>query len=213
MENNGGFQFQNSTNLSELINSGDYIGNYFTNTGKFYNYMVTALTMDFLNVDSTDHDALLHLEGPFLITNDMLNIDSITGTTDGNICVGNLSTNAGLFLGNFDFCDQTGSVPDVNTGTIDAGITYCTKSCEVGVPETVDTGTPVLFPNPFSTHLKINSQGYENFSLFDAAGRMIVHVDITQSETIISTESLKEGVYYYSLTNKNSEVRGKVIKN
>jgi hypothetical protein len=130
----------NANGFSNLTTANTYIGN------NFYNYGNIPFV-----------DPFYYNFGDMQIAGSLYNLGAsiIIGNSDGIITVADSSINTGTFTGYsgtyFTFCDLTppATAPfvDVNTGTIDPNINWCTA---VGLNNYTSNNEVSVFPNPNS---------------------------------------------------------------
>ncbi len=111
---------------------------------------------------------------------------------------------------------QAGQVFDASMVN-DTSITY-QSNCELcpatGAAETMRQAEILVFPNPFSTELKVNvADGIPSeFKLFDLNGRKVLQQSLEDS-VLIKTQHLRAGVFFYEIRNINGTVgKGKLVK-
>lgn len=194
----------------------------FLNSGTLHNTANNPFLVanDFMNEDSTYHDAVFINDGFVHIGNNFTNGDSLKGT-EGSFCIAVYSANLGVIDGSVDICDLTPMAGppyiDVNMGTIGANVTSCTHSCNVGIDENSNTSTLVdVFPNPYSsaTTFTINTASPENSTLtiYDLTGNAIIHKSFGNEGKIIVNKELPAGIYFYRISNSRGEVySGKLV--
>jgi hypothetical protein len=219
---------KNSGNISfhDFANSGIYL-NYgimtgvadATNIGYLYIDTIGQLLVhnDFSNVDTTNHEAYIFLEGLLHVGNNFYNRDTIFGEK-GNICVVHTSANYGTMQGNFDFCglNSAGGHVDLNNGYISPAITYCTKSCAASAPSVQEKMVSLsVYPNPSNSvfNFEFDSQ-VENalFILTDITGRKLISESgINGTKFIIDGRNFPSGIYIYSFEASEKNYRGKLI--
>ncbi|MBN2669953.1 MAG: T9SS type A sorting domain-containing protein [Bacteroidales bacterium] len=209
--NNSFMEFRRMTNLDHFDNIGFITGQIdMTNAGymKMWIGSTLNLTNNFLNADTTNHSALLLMEGTINIGNNILNLDTIKGV-DGEINVQDSSMNAGWFKGSFIFCDATppSSSPfiDYNIGTIESSVRYCTSESI----ENIFDKTLVIYPNPATQFITINKNNI-TLNINDITGKLVLKA---QNKTTIDISKLKPGVYFVSIENfTESGVQKLIVK-
>ena len=90
------------------------ISNNFHSQGLVQNVGTIDVGLDFSNCNTQTMDAMFESDGVFCIANNFLNCDGDTMAGSGVYHVGNMSTNLGVFSGNFVFNTPTGGLT-VNT--------------------------------------------------------------------------------------------------
>ncbi|MFH1322198.1 MAG: gliding motility-associated C-terminal domain-containing protein [Bacteroidota bacterium] len=155
--NSGTIHVTNYVNDKNFTNDGMLVFVNFYNTGSFQNYAGGKISAydfwnagsfqidsnstfntshDFLNGDTLfpTYDAVFINNGFAGVGNDWYNSDTIKGTT-GQFCIKNYTYNLGWMKGSFDFCDKTlMALPDsvdINTGTVENNITFCSSPCNM----------------------------------------------------------------------------------
>jgi len=210
-ENIGVMNFRRFTNLADYYNSGSIIGELdATNAGNLYLNSESSFTLghDFTNADSTDHNATIIIEGTFDISDSFYNADTITGT-DGHINIQNNSSNSGWLKGTFYFCDLsplplTAPFVDYNSGTVEAGVRYCTSE-NIAVKQNKQIN---FFPNPVKSNLTIENAN--KITLTDITGKIVLKQSISQKSSI-NISHLKKGIYFISLENKQKSIVRKIV--
>lgn len=211
------------THTSHFLNSGSaatgdsvLVDVDFMNTGMLHNLSNNPflVTHDFLNCDSTYHDALFINDGFVHIGNNFTNADTLRGN-DGSFCIAAYSTNIGYIKGSVDICDLTPmSGPpyyiDVNTGTIETNVTSCTHSCGVGIIEEDNYSENVeVYPNPFSNSTTFTfhaaSPSGASLSVYDMTGNEISKKSFGNAGTISISNELPSGIYFYMIKNKEGK--------
>jgi hypothetical protein len=211
-ENIGLMDFRRFTNLDEYYNTGSLVGSVdATNAGELY--LATGSTFDlmhdFTNADSTDHNAVLVVEGSFDLGDSFYNADTVKGF-EGTITLQNNSANSGWFKQTFWFCDESPlvTVPpfvDYNSGTIEAGVRYCTAE---NVNELYLEEDIIFYPNPVKSILNI--KGANRVVLTDITGKVVLDKSL-EKQSQINLSSFKSGVYFISLTSEEKMIVRRVI--
>lgn len=195
----------------------------FMNAGSLHNTtnVPFLITHDFLNCDSTYHDAVFTNDGFVHIGNNFTNVDTLKGT-EGSFCIAVYSANIGYIKGTVDICDLTPmSGPpyyiDVNTGSIGADVTSCTHSCGVGISEENNLQETVeVFPNPYVSSTTFTFHSASPFgstlSVYDLTGNAIINKFFGNDGTITISNELPAGVYFYMIRNTEGKIySGKLI--
>lgn len=185
--------FTNSGNIEVANDMANW--EMFTNTSAGY----INVGGDFWNADSATNLAYFTHDGFIRVSNDWYNSDTIIGS--GTICVANSSYNGDYLGGTIDFCDQTGGSVDFNTGTIAAGVTFCTTTCNVGINDLDNKLELILSPNPATnaTYL-ITELPVQSIEVADASGRLVrAEIRNEQERIAIYKGSLEPGIYYISI--------------
>jgi len=209
-ENPGAIEFRRLTNLDQFFHSGSLKGTIdVVNLGLLD--LATGSTFDlqrsFSNVDSTDHNALLIVNGIFTIGDSFFNGDTVKGT-DGYIYMQDSSINAGWFKESFHFCDATppsiSPFVDYNTGVIESTVQYCTST---GV-NYLSSEEMRFYPNPANSILY--TEGAERIKLTDITGKLIMDKEI-MNKGAIDIKDLKTGIYFITLEKDNKIIVRKLI--
>ena len=119
------------------------------------------------------------------------------------------SYNSGTMTGDFDFCDATppGGSPfiDINIGTVDPQITYCTAT---GIIST-DLSGLIIYPNPTTGLVRFGSKN-QFIEVYTIDGKLI----IDDYDNQVNLEKFKSGIYYLILKDEkgNQLYKEKLIK-
>lgn len=161
--------------------------------GVFHNYGVYA----------PEADAPLHVFG------DLVNEGIVIG--DGAMCITNLTYNNGLISG-VDLCDMTPSttVPpiiDVNSGTVDADVTWCAEAlCPVSVGETT-VNRPDVWPVPAMDRVYIGPVVATSLTVHDPTGRSCPVRWSSMDEVVrIERGALPAGAYVLRVVDRSGRV-------
>jgi|JI10StandDraft_1071094.scaffolds.fasta_scaffold51780_1 hypothetical protein len=157
-------------------------------------------------------DPILYNYGNMEVGGSLYNIGnaSILGNSTGLITVADSSINTGIITGYngtyFTFCDLTppATAPfvDVNTGTIDPNINWCTA---VGLNNYTSNNEVSIFPNPNSGSFVIVANSLESFNLIDELGRIVSTITLNENNNFKKEiKFLQNGVYYLKSLTKNS---------
>lgn len=178
------------------------------NTGNLYIMGAPAkftVGHNFANIDSTQHTCMFYMDHcDATIMGDFYNRDTVYGEMPNNtLQVYGNSWNDGVFMNEFDFCDltpmQPDGSPDLNTGTIDASVTFCTMTSLTGTNQTAFN----VYPSPANDQLSISGVQKADYSIINALGQTVQQGKIEQT---ISTKNLAEGTYIIRFTNpKNNK--------
>ncbi|MCB9360645.1 MAG: T9SS type A sorting domain-containing protein [Flavobacteriales bacterium] len=211
--NNNSLSFDDITNLGDFTNNGNMIGAHsMWNVEDFDNSSTgqITLTTSFLNADSLANTAVFNNDGSFDIGDSFYNFNDITGGSTGSFTMQDTSYNSGTMAGSFEFCDATpaSSSPyvDINLGTIDPLITYCTN---VGVNENKLLGF-TIYPNPTYGLTNIGRTN-QYIEVYNIEGKKI----IDEYNNQINLENYQSGIYYIVVKDKsgNPLFKEKVVKN
>lgn len=211
--NNNALSFDDITNLGDFTNNGNMVGSHsmwnvedFDNTSSGQ----ITLTTSFLNADSTASGAIFNNDGSFDIGDSFYNFNDITGGSTGSFTMQDTSYNSGTMTGSFDFCDATPapSSPyvDINLGTVDPLITYCTN---VGVKESELLGF-IIYPNPTTGLINIGNAN-QYIEVYNIEGRKVIDKYSNQ----VNLENYQSGIYYLIIKDDSGRqvFKEKVIKN
>lgn len=104
------------------------------------------------------------------------------------------------------FCPNNSS----NTFGVDVITNY---DCNLGI-DNPNQQSAVVYPNPATTMININSNlgVFDNYNIVDVMGKSILKGRITDVQTIISIESLANGVYVLELVGENQKTTHKLVK-
>ncbi|HOY30527.1 MAG TPA: T9SS type A sorting domain-containing protein [Bacteroidales bacterium] len=192
------------------------VGN-MSNIGHFYNSTSAQIGLDddFSNTDTANGLAYFVNEGAVLVSGSFFNGDTITGA-GGHFCIGDASSNDGAMLGTFDFCDITGSgAPDINTGYISSGITYCQSPCSLSASEPGNTAAFTIYPNPSDDKVFINCDGCRNnfqMTVSDMLGNIVLsQISAGNDKIIITRDGLPAGIYIYQIVSGDQLFKGKIV--
>lgn len=71
----------------------------------------------------------------------------------------------------------------------------------------------LICPNPSSSTVNIESEYLiNNFKLYDAAGKLVLNKGVNNRQTVISMQTLAEGMYYITLDTEKGMITRKIIK-
>lgn len=214
--NNGILNFNDFTNLDSYYGTGDLFGSHdFSNFGTFNVETGTAfnLSNDFFNSDITNNDALFLIDGSLTVGGSWLNQDTIEGYS-GNISVAMNSSNQGVMIGTFDFCDLTPPAGwpyiDFNSGIIGPDVTFCG---EVGVMELSSNENIQIYPNPARNYISIETiEPAERIQIIDIRGKVIIDINLDQRTSYsLDVSDLPAGLYSYKLYCMSASASGRII--
>lgn len=207
----------NFLNVQTVSNSGHINSNDFMNSKQFTNEAsgVINVNSNFLNSDSLANPAVFQNDGSINVVNDWMNTDTIKGS--GKFCIGHNSTNKGVMIGTFDFCDQTGGDVDLNLGTIAPSVTTCVNTCSVSINEKRNDVLINISPNPSNGIFNIDffDNSYENISIFvfNSMGDLILRDNIGGQKSTIDLSKYSKGVYFVKIQcNKKTLIQKIVIQ-
>ncbi len=201
--NTGNVSSTNFLNVQTVSNSGFINSNDFMNSKSFTNLSsgVINVSNNFMNSDSLSIPAVFQNDGIVNVVNDWLNTDTIKGS--GRFCIGNNSSNKGVMIGTFDFCDQTGGDVDLNLGTIASTVTNCLFPCNVGITNNENEVFVSLFPNPTNgiIHIDIVNELNNNMDvrIYNAMGQIIMTQSIQNGITELDLSFFTKGLYFLQL--------------
>lgn len=211
--NMGSIISSNFLNLESVTNSGSLHSNDFRNTKSFSNSATGVMTIDhnFLNTDTLSLNAVFTNDGSVTVGNDWQNgMSPATIQGSGSFCIQNNTWNRGLMNGTFDFCDLTGGSPDLNTGTIASGVTYCTSPCALGIDEPLEHINFSIYPNPFSTQTTLQvdySLNNATLTIVNCYGQVVKQLNAIDGNTItLSRDNITNGIYFIRLTEENKTI-------
>ncbi|PCJ23337.1 MAG: hypothetical protein COA97_11825 [Flavobacteriales bacterium] len=72
-----------------------------------------------------------------------------------------------------------------------------------------------ILPNPFNSHFKIDYTYYENnptISVYNIVGKLIISTIVTSYSTTLDLSNEPNGIYVIQLSDKNQQIRRKIIK-
>jgi hypothetical protein len=205
-----------------LVNDSVIIDNDFLNSGILYNITNVPFLVghDFMNSDSTDHDAVFINDGFVYVGNDFTNTDTLKGI-EGSFCISVYSWNLGYIKGTVDICDLTCPTGppyiDLNSGVLEAGVTSCTHSCSVGIEENNEPVEYIdVYPNPFSASATFTfhsaSSAGSSLTIYDMTGNAIINKFFGSDGVITITKELPSGLYFYLIKNAEGKMfSGKLI--
>jgi hypothetical protein len=211
--NNNSLSFDDITNLGDFTNNGNMTGSHsmwnvedFDNTSSGQ----ITLTTSFLNADSLSNTATFNNDGSFDMGDSFYNFNDITGSSTGSFTMQDSSYNSGTMTGSFDFCDATPapSSPyiDINFGTVDPLITYCTN---VGVNEN-ELLDFTIYPNPTSGIVNIGKTN-QYVEVYNIEGKKVIDEYSNQ----VDLESYQSGIYYLIIKDDSGRqvFKEKIVKN
>tara|TARA_Y100000588_G_scaffold364681_1_gene428620 strand:- start:1649 stop:3475 length:1827 start_codon:yes stop_codon:yes gene_type:complete len=109
----------------------------------------------------------------------------------------------------------TVEISDNDSGSARVGIDDLSWTCysSLSIADN-DLDTSSIYPNPVKSKLYINLASNENtvVEIFDILGKRVLKTQINSSDSI-NVQTLKSGVYILKLTQNNSSVSKKLIKN
>jgi hypothetical protein len=207
--NTHNFVNSGTSNFSDFLNNGFFqnelgiieVNNNLWNQGTILNGSASKILIgnSLLNSNPFSFDARIVNNAYIYISNSFYNHDTISGGASGYIQVVDTSFNSGYFFGTFDFCDLTppAAAPfvDINTGVIEAGITWCAQQSVkmYGAKEMK------LFPNPVSDilHFKIESFSEGTISIYNSFGEKVLHQSISIPYGTLDLTHFSGGIYFF----------------
>ncbi|MDP2385251.1 MAG: T9SS type A sorting domain-containing protein [Bacteroidota bacterium] len=195
------------TNLGVFENSDTLLlSNSFWNANNFWNKPNSTFIAynDFFNTNAANN-ASFNNEGIVDVYDSWYNTDTVKGTSTGYFTVGDTSANSGFMKDSFDFCDLTppASAPfvDLNSGTIDATITWCSA---VGMKESERDNTIVVFPNPSNSTFSVKGTEKSIIRITDELGRVVYTAELNENNNFtLQISGLQSGIYFLSSGQKN----------
>ena len=211
--NTGEIVTTNLLNLETIINIGLIQSSDFNNCKSLFNNSgaVIVLNHDFMNADSMAGPAIFTNNGRQEVMNDWQNKDTVYGT--GRFCIVNNTNNSGLMSGSFDFCDISGGDVDLNTGSIDTSITYCTFPCTPGTAEYTADYLIEIFPNPARESFYINSEKeISSIEVFNLLGEKVYSATVNARHFQVRLPYAANGIYLFRMSDKeNTTKTGKIF--
>jgi hypothetical protein len=210
--NTGNVFSSNFLNIETVSNSGSINSTDFMNSKRFTNSATGVInaTNDFLNADSLANPAVFTNNGSVNVTNDWMNTDTINGS--GKFCVGHNSSNTGIMLGTFDFCDQTGGDVDLNVGTIAPTITSCVNSCNVKINANKNDNSVKVYPNPNNGIFTVVSNAQASkIQVYNLIGEIVYTAQLSSLQTEIQLINQPKGIYFCKISDAKND-SSKIIK-
>lgn len=143
------------------------------------------------------------------------------GSSCGGFKVLQGTSNFGTYgaTGNVDMCDAGTPVSgfDLNLGTVGSGVTYCqcTNYCTIlGMDDSERMlDQALIYPNPIHSNftIKISSEldiKEAILKIYDLVGQEVRTVLIHDNEVLVDRGALLNGIYFYSVFNKNEKIAG-----
>lgn len=150
----------------------------------------------FYNGDTLMGSANLHNNGTIEVTNDFYNNFVMDGS--GNFCVGGDSYNSGPVNGTLDFCDNTGTDFDWNTGTIAGTVTFCQPGCYLNLEENIHEEV-LIYPNPTTSSFNFEATNkYTVCNVYAVSGQQIERIQLEGNH--VDVNQLESGVYFIQFT-------------
>lgn len=211
--NYGTITTTNLLNMELVINNGTIHSDDFHNCKTTNNNTGAVITLnhDFLNADSIVYPAIFVNDGRQEVMNDWQNQDSIKGS--GKFCIVNNTNNSGIMTGTFDFCDMSGGNIDLNTGTIDITITYCTYPCTPGISPEATSPVITAAPNPSGGLFIIKSDRlFSKIEISSLLGQVVYSKQLESETAEIDISTQTGGIYFYKIFSDNQVIRsGKIM--
>ena len=79
------------------------------------------------------------------------------------------------------------------------------------IDETEGSNETILYPNPTSGIVYLESDGLQEVSVFNLMGQEMMHQSVIDGQATIDMTSLPEGTYFLKLTGTRNEIK-KVVK-
>ncbi|MBZ0205028.1 MAG: hypothetical protein K8H89_01795 [Flavobacteriales bacterium] len=220
MMNAGGQTNGGTINANDLLNTGTFenhgsmlCGGSLANMGNMTNHPDAEMQIEasFLNADQDPPvpfgQALFTNNGSVQVDHSWYNFAHIAGDAPGSFVVQDSTVNAGALTGTFDLCDlspQTTVPPiiDLNIGTVEPGITYCTIPSGIGATQRSE---PLLRFDPTTRILILErpQQTWRNarVRVHDALARMVRDLSIQGTTSIqLDLSTLRAGTYLVTVT-------------
>ncbi|MBK8707423.1 MAG: hypothetical protein IPN30_02870 [Flavobacteriales bacterium] len=229
--NDGTMQLISLMNTGGQTNTGAITANDLLNTGVFENHGSMLCNGSLANLGNmTNHtDASIQIEESFLnadqdppvpfgqalftnngsvqVDHSWYNFANIAGDAPGSFVVQDSTVNAGALTGTFDLCDmspQTTVPPiiDINLGTVEPGITYCTQPSGIG---STQRSAPLFRFDP-STRIFTLEQPQQDWRnahvrVHDALARTVCDLPVQGSTSIqLDLSTLRSGAYMVTVT-------------
>lgn len=140
-----------------------------------------------------------------------ISTDDETYSTETTITVTGSEVTATLYVRYSPDASGTHSgVVNLVSGTATATITLNGTAGGVGIEENTNRAI-VIYPNPASTLLNVEAEGYDNLQILNIVGQVVYASEIT-GRTEVNVSGLSNGVYFVRLTNDNGTATQKFIK-
>lgn len=210
--NNNNLSFTDFSNLGTFTNTDTIICQHnIWNAEKLINQSTGffLLQKSFLNGDSIQHNAMFNNNGRMVINDSWYNSDTVKGSSTGSFRVADSSVNWGWMLGTFDFCDLTppASAPyvDINTGTLQIGITWCNYT---GIADLKNMEIKI-YPNPASDFINVEMKNQidSKVRIYNSCGSMISEAT---NKTRIDISEYPSGLYFISILTGNNSYTKKI---
>ena len=164
-----------------------------------------AQTAQIIGINLTE-DITASTAAPFEIS-----IDDETYGTEATITATGLATNATLYVRyNPDSEGTHNGVVNLASGTANATITLNGTAESDGIEENASR-TIAIYPNPASTILNVEAEGYDNLQIVNMVGQVVYSANVT-GRMQISVSGLSSGVYFVRLNNAEGTATQKFIK-
>ncbi len=196
----------------ELVAGQCYQLTMFVNLGNNCRYTTDAIGVYFADTATTS----LPYPGIMNVTPQLVNVaGNMLDSASWTLISGTYTAVGGenfIVIGNF-FPDVSTTITNVNPSGIqfsycfvdDVTLTSCT-----GIGESLLSGNVTIFPNPFTTEIKIVvEQNLQNavLSIYNSLGREVFRIgNISGREIRIQNENLSNGVYYARLIQENKTI-------
>ena len=200
LTNSGTIISANFLNIYTVTNNNSLSTNDFMNCKNFINAATGTInvTHDFLNSDSLASPKTFVNNGTVTVANDWLNTESVSGA--GKFCIGQNTSNTGLMTGTFDFCDQTGGILDISTGTIQPTVTYCQYPCNVNINDADVKPEFSIYPNPGNGIFNVNATtNISKIEVYNIIGKIILTHEINSQNAVIDLKQQVAGIYFYKM--------------
>ena len=151
-------------------------------------------------------DIAISVAAPFEIS-----IDGDTYSNEATIAVGDFALNEILYV-RYNPTEEGTHSGTVNlvSGTNTATITLNGTATTVGISENSGRSFSI-YPNPTSTILNVEADGYDNLHIVNAFGQVVYTAEVTM-HLKIDVSGLSNGVYFIRLNNAEGTTTQKFIK-
>ena len=141
-----------------------------------------------------------------------ISIDDETYSTEVTITATGLSTTATLYVRySPDHSGTHSGVVNLVSGTATATITLNGTAENGGSIDENTHRAIAIYPNPASTLLNVEAEGYDNLQIVNMVGQVVYSTNVS-GRLQINVSDLSNGVYFVRLTNTNGTATQKFIK-
>ena len=179
-----------------------------------FNYVVDCVviedaedqTAQVIGINLTE-DIMVSTAAPFEVSTD----DETYGTT-ATIPVTGSEVTATLYVRYSPEASGTHSgLVNLVSGTATATITLNGTATITGSIDAHATSTVAIYPNPASTLLNVEAEGYDNLQIVNLVGQVVYTTNVN-GHMQINVSDLSNGVYFVRLTNANGTATQKFVK-